>query len=79
MFTAKIAALCRCVQALYGGLYCKDNVLLSGTHTHASPAGFLEYVLYSITSLGFVQQSFDALVDGITEVRRYFMVLLICQ
>jgi neutral ceramidase len=44
-------------------------VLLSGTHTHASPAGFLQYVLYSITSLGFVQQSFDALVDGITEVR----------
>jgi neutral ceramidase len=56
------------VQALYGGLYSSDNVLLSGTHTHASPAGFLQYVLYSITSLGFVQQSFDALVDGITEV-----------
>ncbi|KAF6266801.1 neutral ceramidase [Scenedesmus sp. NREL 46B-D3] len=55
------------LEALYGGLYSKDNVLLSGTHTHASPAGFLQYVLYSVTSLGFVRQSFDALVDGTTE------------
>lgn len=56
------------LQAMYGGLYSKDNVVLAGTHTHASPAGFLQYVLYSVTSLGFVRQSFDALVDGITEV-----------
>eukprot|EP00879_Flechtneria_rotunda_P016060 GHRR01016798.1.p1 GENE.GHRR01016798.1~~GHRR01016798.1.p1 ORF type:complete len:712 (+),score=214.79 GHRR01016798.1:134-2269(+) len=59
------------LQVEYGGLYNADNVVLSGTHTHASPAGFLQYVLYSITSLGFVQQSFDALVDGISEAVRF--------
>lgn len=41
---------------------------ISGTHTHASPAGFLQYVLYDITSLGFVRQSFTPLVEGIVQV-----------
>ena len=40
-------------------------MVLSGIHTHSGPGGYLEYVLYDITSLGFVRQSFDALVDGI--------------
>ncbi len=55
--------------AEYGDLYDRGNVAISGTHTHASPAGFLQYVLYGITSLGFVQETFDAMVDGIVEVR----------
>jgi hypothetical protein len=29
----------------------------------------LGHMLYHITSLGFVRQSFDAMVDGIVEVR----------
>ncbi|KAJ9531121.1 hypothetical protein QJQ45_000853 [Haematococcus lacustris] len=54
------------LQTLYGPeLYRRDNVALSGTHTHASPAGFLQYVLYSLSSLGFVRQSFDAMVEGV--------------
>lgn len=77
LYTVKLTVLesvCRrlfstySAQATYGSLYTAENVLLSGTHTHASPAGFLQYVLYSVTSLGFVRQSFDALVDGITGV-----------
>lgn len=56
------------MQAEYGALYTEANVAISGTHTHASPAGFLQYVLYDITSLGFVHQSFTALVDGIVQV-----------
>ena len=55
-------------QAQYGGLYSEQNVVLSGIHTHSGPGGYLEYVLYDITSLGFVRQSFDALVDGIMQV-----------
>lgn len=35
------------------------------THTHGGPAGYLQYLLYDVTGLGFVQQTFDALVDGI--------------
>lgn len=46
-------------------MYNEENIAISGTHTHAGPGGYLQYVTYSITSLGFVQQSFDALVSAI--------------
>lgn len=51
----------------FGVLYGEHNVAISGTHTHASAAGFLQYVVYDITSLGFVQQTFDAYVSGVVE------------
>ncbi|KAE9614690.1 putative ceramidase [Lupinus albus] len=53
------------LKARYGDLYTENNVAISGIHTHAGPGGYLQYVVYIITSLGFVRQSFDALVDGI--------------
>ena len=56
-------------QARFGGLYTQRNVALSGIHTHSGPGGYLQYVLYTITSLGFVRESFDTLVDGVVEVR----------
>ena len=31
------------------------------------PGGFFQYIMYNIPSLGFVQESLDALVDGIYE------------
>jgi hypothetical protein len=49
-------------------LYTEANVALSGTHTHSGPGAYLQYVLYDITSLGFNDQSYNALVDGIVEV-----------
>lgn len=51
---------------LGGDIYTNDNLLISGTHTHSGPAGFLQYVLYLVTSLGFVKETFDAWVNGIT-------------
>lgn len=39
---------------------------ISGTHTHSGPAGFLQYVLYQVTSLGYVQETLDAWVNGIS-------------
>nr|XP_043607298.1 neutral ceramidase 2-like [Erigeron canadensis] len=53
------------LKARYGELYTEENVAISGIHTHAGPGGYLQYVVYIITSLGFVRQSFDVLVDGI--------------
>ncbi|KZV50574.1 Neutral/alkaline non-lysosomal ceramidase isoform 1 [Dorcoceras hygrometricum] len=55
------------LKARYGDLYTEKNVAISGIHTHAGPAGYLQYVVYLVTSLGFVRQSFDALVDGIEQ------------
>lgn len=55
------------LQAMYGSLYTYDNVILSGTHTHSGPAGYFQYVLFEITSLGFVKESLDVTVDGIVK------------
>ncbi|KAK9160648.1 hypothetical protein Syun_006989 [Stephania yunnanensis] len=52
-------------KARYGDLYNEHNVAISGIHTHAGPGGYLQYVVYIVTSLGFARQSFDVIVDGI--------------
>ena len=44
-----------------------ENLSISGTHTHSGPAGFLQYVLYQFTSLGFVSETMDAFVEGISQ------------
>ena len=49
-------------------MYTERNVAISGIHTHSGPGGYLQYVLYDITSLGFVEQSWEAVVSGIVEV-----------
>lgn len=52
----------------YHGLYHEGNILLSATHTHSGPGGYLQYVLYIISTQGFIRQSFDAVVQGIVRV-----------
>lgn len=48
------------LQAKYGDLYSLDNVVLSATHTHSSPAGYSH-------DGSFREAYFDAVVQGITE------------
>lgn len=55
------------LKARFGNLYTEENVCISGIHTHSGPGGFLQYVLFDITSLGFVNQTLFAYVDGIVE------------
>ncbi|XP_023930572.1 neutral ceramidase-like, partial [Lingula anatina] len=55
------------LQTLYHGLYNDSNVCLSGIHTHSGPGGFHQYVLFDVTSLGFVKESLDSLVNGIVK------------
>lgn len=57
------------LQARYGDIYTTDNVVISGTHTHSGPGGFLMHLLYDISILGFVPQTFEALVQGCYLVR----------
>lgn len=53
------------LKSKYGDLYNERNVAISGTHTHSGPGGFHQYLLYDITSLGFVNETFVPLVEGI--------------
>lgn len=57
----------RKLQQLYGDMYSDSNVLISGIHTHSGPAGYFQYVLFEVMSLGFVGQTLDVIVDGIVE------------
>ena len=49
------------------GAYSLDTLFVSGTHTHAAPGGFSQYVLPSIPSLGFVRETFEAFVGAAVE------------
>ncbi len=50
---------------LYPDLYTDDNVVLSATHTHSAVGGQSHYTLYNFTIGGFIEQNFDAMVNGI--------------
>lgn len=53
------------LQQKYDDIYRLDNVMISGTHTHSGPGGFLMDLLYHLPTLGFVKQTYNALVNGI--------------
>ncbi|KAG8791726.1 hypothetical protein FRC12_008258 [Ceratobasidium sp. 428] len=52
------------LQVLYPGLYTEANFALVGTHSHSGVGGFLNNLLPQLTSLGFVKQTYDAIVNG---------------
>ena len=49
----------------YGDRYSERNVMLTATHTHAGPGGFSHHNLYNLTTLGYHEKTFRAVVDGI--------------
>ncbi|KAJ7213245.1 Neutral/alkaline nonlysosomal ceramidase [Mycena rebaudengoi] len=51
--------------AKYGTLYTAKNFALSSTHQHSGVGGYVENLLPQLTSLGFVPQTFDAIVKGV--------------
>ncbi|XP_057661283.1 neutral ceramidase [Diorhabda carinulata] len=53
------------LEALIPKTFTLQNTIISGSHTHSTPGGWLKDVMYDFPNLGFVQESFDALVDGI--------------
>ncbi|KAJ7848777.1 Neutral/alkaline nonlysosomal ceramidase [Mycena leptocephala] len=54
--------------AKYGTLYTAQNVAISSTHQHSGVGGYLENVLPQVTSLGFVPQTYNAIVQGTLSV-----------
>ncbi|RDA93872.1 hypothetical protein CP533_4538 [Ophiocordyceps camponoti-saundersi (nom. inval.)] len=44
--------------------YGHNNVALVGTHSHAGPGGWCNYLLPQIPNLGFDRQSYEAIVNG---------------
>eukprot|EP00094_Tigriopus_californicus_P008850 TCALIF_08531-PA protein Name:"Similar to ASAH2 Neutral ceramidase (Homo sapiens)" AED:0.15 eAED:0.15 QI:0/0/0/0.9/1/1/10/0/689 len=59
------------LQEEFGDVYNHENVVVSGTHTHSGPAGYLQFVIFDVTCLGFYEQGYQVLLDGILEsIRR---------
>lgn len=56
------------LQKQYGREYTMDNVVISGTHTHSAPGGFMMSLLYDLTTFGFIGETYRALIDGIYKV-----------
>ncbi|KAG8902823.1 hypothetical protein FRB99_004064 [Tulasnella sp. 403] len=52
------------LESLYPGLYTESNFALVGTHSHSGVGGYLNNLLPQFTSLGFVNQTYEAIVDG---------------
>lgn len=44
-----------------------ENLSISGTHTHSAPAGFLQYAIFQITSLGFSEEVLTVYAEGIAQ------------
>lgn len=55
------------LKTMYGGVYNETNVAISGTHSHSGTAGFLQFVLFDVTSLGFIKETFEVMVAGIVK------------
>jgi len=56
------------LKAIYGNdLYTIENVLLSGTHTHSGPGGYSHYALFNLSILGFDNQNFECIVNGMVQ------------
>lgn len=45
-------------------VYTESNIAVTGTHSHSGPGAWWNYLLPQITSLGFSEQSYQAIVDG---------------
>ena len=52
------------IRAEFGSAYDESNIMITATHTHATPGGITHQSLYNITTLGFHQDTFNAQVDG---------------
>lgn len=67
LFQSVHQGVLRRLAAAFGDLYTEQNVLLNATHTHAGCGGDSHYAAYDLAILGFQQQVYDAVVDGIFE------------
>ncbi|MDA3629077.1 neutral/alkaline ceramidase [Saccharopolyspora sp. WRP15-2] len=67
LFQSVHQGVLRKLREKYGELYTEQNVLLNATHTHAACGGDSHYAAYDLSILGFQEQTYNAVVDGIVE------------
>ncbi|XP_051002296.1 neutral ceramidase [Acomys russatus] len=55
------------LQSKYGSLYRRDNVILSGVHTHSAPSGYFQDTFFVLASHGFSNRTFQYMASGIVK------------
>ncbi|QFT54275.1 neutral/alkaline non-lysosomal ceramidase N-terminal domain-containing protein [Microbulbifer sp. THAF38] len=45
--------------------YTDENVMLTATHTHVGPGGYDHYVMLNMSALGYAEDNYNAIVEGI--------------
>jgi neutral ceramidase len=45
-------------------MYTKDNIAVTGTHSHSGPGGWTNYFLHHVSTLGFDKPTWEAAVSG---------------
>ena len=71
----KMEVLKKLITELGTEIYRHDNVVLSATHTHSGPGGYMQYLIYSAATLGFVKDSFQVTK---TQKLSYLLTVFIC-
>lgn len=66
--TAMKQEVLKALRDKYEDMYHEGNVMVTPTHTHSGPGGYLQYALYIMNSFGFIKQNFDVIVSGIARV-----------
>jgi neutral ceramidase len=52
-------------------MYTKDNIAVTGTHSHSGPGGWTNYFLHHASTLGFERNTYNAVVTGaLTSIQR---------
>lgn len=64
-----LSQVLKALQLKYGSLYHRQNVVLSGTHTHCGPGGYFQYTLFMMSTKGYIKSSIRPLVDAIVKVK----------
>lgn len=67
VFSSVKQGVIRRLQSRFGPLYDDRNVMIAATHTHAGPGGYAHHAIFNMTTLGHHPQSYQAIVDGISE------------
>lgn len=55
------------LKLLFGDIYNETNIMLSATHTHSGPGGYAHDTFYNLTILGFDNQNFEVITNGIVQ------------
>ncbi|KAJ0060559.1 hypothetical protein NL108_016034, partial [Boleophthalmus pectinirostris] len=57
----------RALEQKFGSLYHRQNVLLSGTHTHSGPGGYFQYTLFMMSTKGYIKSAVQPVVQAIVK------------